>query len=74
MNGLVPIDTNLTTADVARFTDPAPLPGQAFYAVVAVDAAGNALNAVQVVQSPSDLPLFADGFESGSLSAWTGSL
>jgi plastocyanin len=47
------------------------------YSVVAVDRAGNASPATDTlnvdVPSPTQPPIFADGFESGDLSAWTSS-
>ncbi|MEO1085081.1 MAG: hypothetical protein AAFY88_12645, partial [Acidobacteriota bacterium] len=70
--GLTPIDTSITVATESRYVDPSPLPGQdGYYAVVAVDTAGNALGAVESVAAPGPAPIFADSFETGDLSSWS---
>jgi len=70
--GLTPIDSSITDPLASRFVDPSPLPGQdGHYAVVAVDAAGNALSAVQSTEAPGPTPLSADSFETGDLSNWS---
>ena len=70
--GLTPIDTSITDPAQSQFVDPSPLPGQdGHYAVVAVDAAGNALSTVESIAAPGPSPIFADGFESGDLSNWS---
>jgi chitodextrinase len=63
-----------TLGNVLAFSDPVLAASTHEYAVTALDVAGNesALsNSVTATSGPAPSPLFADGFESGDLSAWT---
>lgn len=64
-----------TVGATTSFTDAVSADSTHTYAVEAVDKAGNvsaASAAVSVTTAPSTGAVFADGFESGTLGAWTG--
>ena len=55
---------------VTSWSDPSP-ESENWYAVVAVDQAGNRNKMVEAAHGPGGAPIFMDGFESGDISQWS---